>query len=186
MDIPDTTKMTTITTLIPAVGDSKKVFKLSDYTTVESISLTGLIHRGIDITIYRTSTNDKVKNQEASRIASYLMNPCTIYDINILGDCILRIELLKTSPLINQLPVLRSDQITKIFTWINQVYDEKDKGVVPSDYLEWYKKREEILSSKLKEMKDAGKDTKVVEMSLQRLRESPSTYGKKITLPANV
>jgi len=145
---------TPITVLIPCAPEKNQIFNLKDYKIGESITLSGLVHRNIGLTLFKTHSNLNEKNIEATKILSYLINPCIIYDVDVFGDCILRIETPSTT-------MSRREQIDSVLQMIKQSYDEKDSKIVPDDLLQWCKKREKNLSEK----------------ALARLRESLDQYG---------
>lgn len=163
--------------LLPVSGDQKNFFRLSDFQIVQEIPCSGLVHKDIDVTLYRTKQSENVRNDAASRMLSTLMNPCLLVDVDIHGDCILRISLEKSSP--GHLPESRGDQITKILSLIEDSIKEKEAGKIPDDLSSWIQKREAFFLAKISEVQKNKKPTKDIETALARLRSSAERYGQK-------
>lgn len=175
--------MQPIVILVPAAPVKEvKVFDIRDYKMTESITLTGLIHRGIDITLVKTSNSTDVKNKEATKILSYLMNPCVIYDTEVHGDCVLRIDISENSPLKPSLPTNRGDLIKKIASLMEDVYREKDSKKMPDDLSEWCKNRDLAIRNNITRMKNEGKSVTGAERALLLLKESVDNFGVKRSL----
>ena len=168
-----------ITILIPAISQDNQIFNLKDYKVVEAVTLTGLIHRGINLTLFKTHNNVKEKNEEATKILSYLINPCLIYDTDVFGDCILRIEISNKHTLKSTLPPRRQEQINTVLCMMKESYEEKDSKKMPDDLLKWCNNRENILMDKINIMKQEKKSVKGMEKAIVHLRESMEHYGEK-------
>lgn len=175
--------MLSMNVLIPTTPRKTLIFNIKDYKIGETVELTGLRHKGINLLLTKTLNSLKEKNDSASKMISYLMNPCIIYDTEVYGDCILRIEIPDNSPAKQLLPSGRREQLNKVMDIIENVYKEKDNGIIPSDLYEWCKKREIGIIESIGKMKQEGKSTTSIEKALDHLRESMNSYGKKIPLP---
>lgn len=179
--------MLSMNTLIPAVAKDVKIFNIKDYKIQETVELTGLRHKGINLRLTKTLNSIKDKNESASKIISYLMNPCIIYNTDVYGDCILRIEVAADSPLKLLLPSNRQGQLDTILAAIENTYKEKDSKKIPNDLYDWCKKRESAIYGSINKMKEEKRSTKATEKALEHLKDSVNNYGIKRDLPrANI
>lgn len=164
--------MLPITILVPATEKIPQIFDIRDYKITETVALTGLLYKDMCLSLYKTQSHTESINIEATKMLSYLINPCFIYNTTVYGDCILRIES-------EQLPPKRQDATNAVLSLMNDTYTSKDKKSIPTDLQEWCQSRERVLKDKLNEMKESNKSTKDIEQALLHLYESVSNYGQK-------
>lgn len=164
------------TLLIPCNGDIQVLFNIRDYKVTETLSLSGLIHKNIDVSIRKTDKNTILFNENATRILSYHMNPCLIYEnCDIMGDCILFIRIDKTSPILADMPLDRKDQIHYMLDQLDQIQKIKDIGTIPDDVSTYCMNRMKFLDEQILKGIDLSK-------AKEHLAYCMNSYGKLVKL----
>lgn len=135
--------------LIPVMHPIRTLFHMKDYQVQDQIPLSGLVYKGISMTMIRTSSNADLPNEKASKIVAYHMNPCLIYDTSITSDTILNIRIDTNAPIMKDLPKDRSQQVEYLLSLLESIATIKDTKVIPPELNEWCTERLQFLSTKV-------------------------------------
>lgn len=109
------------------------------------IPLYGATHLSVRMFLCTTYSNMNRKNERASKLVSYLHNPCLIHNITINGDCILHVEVYEVSPWRYIIQEDKREEI--VLSQIDHLFDEKDIGKIPHDLFQWCIQRMKSLQS---------------------------------------
>lgn len=164
--------MPTLTIHIPVEGEITSLFdpKVIGMANMKlPLTLNGLTHKEMSTTIYISdpTVQDKgLKNERATKILEYLMNPCIIYtDMPVFGGVVLR--------------VASNDMmtVTELMSLIDTIFSQKDSKQMPSDLKEYMQKRISYLDSAIAKNESSLKDSSTTKKMKQHVEFSLSNYG---------
>lgn len=119
--------------------------------------------------MYETNSRRNQSNPVATKMFSYLLNPCIIYDDRpIVGDVILRIT------------TAEKMQLKDVMEKIESVYAQKDTGEIPADIKAWCKSRSRMISEKIAAAKENSREHKLLTSIKTHVKKSAKSYGKHV------